>query len=52
VAARLRAIEFMVRDFKLGKNFEEVIKYAVKYLDDKNNEVRSAAINLICAIAG
>lgn len=28
-----------------------MIKYAIKYADDKNNDVRNAAVKLICTIA-
>lgn len=41
----------IVREYQLGKDYEDVIKYAVKYADDKNNDVRVAAINLLCSIA-
>lgn len=41
----------IVREYQLGKDYEEVIKYAVKYADDKNNDVRVAAIALLCSIA-
>lgn len=42
----------IVREYQLGKDYEDVIKYAVKYADDKNNDVRLASIALICSIAG
>lgn len=41
----------IVGNFQLGKNYEGVIKFATKYADDKNSEVRNAAINLICTIS-
>lgn len=37
--------------FQLGKNYDAVIKYAIKYADDKNSDVRNAAIQLICTIS-
>jgi hypothetical protein len=41
----------IVREYQLGKDYDEIIKYAVKYADDKNNDIRTAAISLICSIA-
>lgn len=38
-------------NFQLGKNYENVVKYAIKYADDKNSDVRNAAIQLICTIS-
>ena len=51
VAGRLKTIEAIVSNFQLGKNYDGVIKFAIKYADDKNVEVRNAAISLICAIS-
>jgi hypothetical protein len=42
----------LIKTYQLGRDYDEVIKYAVKYADDKNNEVRSGAINVLCSIAG
>ena len=39
-------------DYQLGKDYESVINFAVKYADDKSSEVRTGAINLLCSIAG
>ena len=47
----MKALDAIVGNFQLGKNYDSVINYAVKYADDKNNDVRTAAINLICTIA-
>ena len=41
----------IVSEYQLGKNYEETIIYVVKYVDDKNNDVRTAAINAIVAIS-
>lgn len=35
----------------MGKNYDGVIKYAIKYADDKNSDVRNSAIQLICSIS-
>lgn len=42
----------LIKTYQLGRDYDEVIKYAVKYADDKNNQVRSGAINVLCCIAG
>lgn len=44
-------LDMVVGNFQLGKNYEGVINFAIKYADDKNSEVRNAAINLICTIS-
>lgn len=41
----------IVSEYQLGKNYDEIINYVVKYIDDKNNDVRMAAINAIVAIS-
>ncbi len=41
----------IVSEYQLGKNYEETVGYAVKYADDKSNDVRTAAINAIVAIS-
>ena len=41
----------IVKEYQLGKDYDDVIKYAVKYADDKNNDVRVSAIALICSIS-
>jgi hypothetical protein len=41
----------LITDFQLGKNYDSTIKYAIKYADDKNSDVRNAAIQLICTIS-
>lgn len=51
LVGRLKMLNKIVRENQLGNEFENVIKYAVKYADDKNNDVRVAAIALICSIA-
>lgn len=51
LAGRLKMLETIVGNFQLSKNYEGVIKFAIKYADDKNNDVRNAAISLICVIA-
>lgn len=40
-----------MKNFQLGKNYDDVIEFATKYADDKNSDVRNAAIALICVIA-
>lgn len=51
LTGRLRTLSQLVSGFQLGKNYEAVIKYAVKYADDKNSDVRNSAIQLICSIS-
>lgn len=51
LAGRLKVLNKLVIDYQLGKDYEEVIKFAVKYADDKNNDVRTGAINLLCSIS-
>ncbi len=41
----------IVGESQLGKNYEDIINYVIKYVDDKNNEVRNAAINAVVAIS-
>ena len=41
----------IVAQFQLGRNYDEVVSYATKYVDDKNGDVRNSAISLICAIS-
>lgn len=41
----------IVSEYQLGKNYAETINYVIKYVDDKNNDVRTAAINAIVAIS-
>ena len=52
LTGRLKMISKIVAEYQLGKNYEDTIGYVVKYVDDKNNDVRSAAINALCVIAG
>ena len=52
LAGKLKALNKLVINYQLGRDYEEVIRYAVKYADDKNNEVRSGSIVLLCSIAG
>jgi hypothetical protein len=52
LAGRLKALNKLVVDYQLGKDYETVINYGVKYADDKNNDVRTWAINLLCSISG
>ena len=42
----------LIKTYQLGRDYEDMIKYTVKYADDKNNDVRSGAINVLCCIAG
>jgi len=51
LVGRLKMLNKIVREYQLGKDYEDVIKYAVKYADDKNNDVRVASIALICSIS-
>jgi hypothetical protein len=51
LSGRLKALSQIVGNFQLGKNYDSVIKYAIKYADDKNSDVRNAAIQLICTIS-
>ena len=51
LAGRLKTLNRLVTDYELGGNYESVVQYAVKYADDKNNDVRTWSINLLCAIA-
>lgn len=52
LTGRLKMIDTIVGNYQLGKNYEQVINFAVKYADDKNNDVRNSAISLICTISG
>lgn len=40
-------ISKIIAEYQLGKNYDDIIKYAVKYVDDKNNDIRNAAIGII-----
>ncbi len=51
LTGRLKTINQLVSGFQLGKNYDSVIKYAIKYADDKNSDVRNASIQLICTIS-
>ena len=51
LTGKLKMIGKIVSEYQLGKNYEETITYVVKYVDDKNNDVRTAAINAIVAIS-
>lgn len=44
-------ISKIVNEYQLGRNYEETVNYVIKYVDDKNSDVRTAAINAICAIS-
>lgn len=44
-------IDTIVGNYQLGKNYESVINFAVKYADDKNSDVRNSSIALICTIS-
>lgn len=48
---RLKMLAKIVKEYQLGKDYDDVIKYAVKYADDKNNDIRVSAVALICAIS-
>ncbi len=41
----------IINQYQLGKNYDDVINYAIKYVDDKNNDIRTNAINVVSAIA-
>lgn len=51
LTARLRVISEIVANFQLGRHYDDVVAFAVRYADDKNSDVRNAAISLICSIA-
>ena len=51
LVGRLKTISEIVTNFQLGKNYDDVVGYAVRYADDKNSDVRNAAVALICSIA-
>lgn len=51
LSGRLKMLNQLISDFQLGKNYENIIKYAIKYADDKNSDVRNTAIQLICTIS-
>jgi hypothetical protein len=34
---RIKMLTQLVVSYQLGKNYENTIKYAIKYADDKNN---------------
>ena len=51
LAGRLKTLNKLVKDYQLGQGYEAVIQFAVKYADDKNNDVRTWSINLLCSIA-
>ena len=44
LTGRLKLLDMIAGNFLLGKNYEGVIKFAIKYADDKNGDVRNAAI--------
>lgn len=52
LAGRLKALNKLVTDYQLGRDYESVINFAVKYADDKNKDVRTWAIILLASIAG
>ena len=52
LAGRLKTLTKLVSNYQLGHDYESVIQYAVKYADDKNNDVRTWAINLLVNVAG
>ena len=42
----------ILRKYKVGKNYEGIIlEYGKRYLEDKSQEVRSAACELMAAMA-
>lgn len=51
LTGRLKILSQLVSNYQLGKNYEGVIKYAIKYADDKNSDVRNSAIQLICTVS-
>jgi hypothetical protein len=48
---RLKMINRLIKEHQLGKDYEELIRYAVKYADDKNNDVRNSAVAVLCSIS-
>lgn len=51
LGGKLKMICRLVTEFQLGRNYEDLLSYVVKYVDDKNTEVRTPAMNAIVAIA-
>lgn len=51
LTGRLKMLDTIVGNYQLGKNYDNVINFAVKYADDKNSDVRNSAIALICTIS-
>ena len=51
LTGRLKTISDIVNNFQLGRNYDDVVAFAVRYADDKNSDVRNAAVALICSIA-
>jgi hypothetical protein len=51
LGGRLKMINKIVKEHQLGRDYEDIIKYAVKYADDKNNDVRTGAISVLASIA-
>ncbi len=48
---RLKMLGKLIQDYQLGTNYEDIINYAVKYADDKNNDVRTSAVQLLALIS-
>lgn len=51
LTGRLKAITDIVKQFQLGRNYDDIVVFATKYVDDKNGDVRAAAVSLICAVS-
>lgn len=51
VSGRLKMICKIVSEYQLGKSYEDTVNYVVKFVDDKNNDVRAAAMSAIVAIS-
>lgn len=51
LTGRLKMLNQLIGNFQMGKSYDTVIKYAIKYADDKNSDVRNTAIQLICTIS-
>lgn len=43
----MEALSFLVENYKAGNLAEECVQFAVKYVDDKSNEVRISSMGLI-----
>lgn len=51
VSGKLSMLSRLIEKYKLSSEVDDIIDFGKKYLEDKNSEVRTAAVNLMVTLS-